>query len=130
MEHCKDFAFRFCQMPQNCFQGCHFKNNLNRKMVRIHATYHTSQMNSSPYCNEGWQLCTCSYVQTYTLCSSLTKFITRTSLNNDYRLLVWMKQNILLSFTVRSVYFIWYDMPSHLPVNGSFSCVIIKWTLL
>ena len=106
MKHSKDFALICCQMPQNCFQGCNSKNTLNREMVRIHATYHTSQINPSPHCNEGRQYCTCSYVQTYTLCSSLTKII-RISLTNDYRLLLWMKQNILSSFTVQSIYFLW-----------------------
>ena len=100
------------------------------KIVRIRATYHTLQINPSPHCSEGKQCCTWSYMQTYTCCSSLIKVI-RNSLNTDYRLLLWLKQNTMLSFTIGSVYIYYYsDMPLHLPGNFSFSCVIIKWLLL
>jgi hypothetical protein len=76
------------------------------KMLRIQTTYYRSQINSSPYRNKGRQYCTCSYMQTYTHYSWLTKVI-RNSLNLDYRLLLWLKQNTLLSFTTEGIYLLW-----------------------
>jgi hypothetical protein len=61
---------------------------------------------ASPYCNEGRQYCTCSSMHTNIHCSLLTKVI-RNSLNFDYRLLLWLKENTLLSFTMESIYLLW-----------------------